>query len=62
MGLLIAADPSSGKLVVLAPIQGGPADRAGMKPGDEVHLPMSSVVSMQPGCHMPDANKSEKCH
>ncbi|CAL8463172.1 g2706 [Coccomyxa elongata] len=36
VGLLIAADPSSGKLVVLAPIQGGPADRAGMKPGDEV--------------------------
>lgn len=38
VGLLIAADPSSGKLVVLAPIQGGPADRAGMRPGDEVHL------------------------
>lgn len=36
MGLLIAADPNSGKLVVLAPIQGGPADRAGIKPGDEV--------------------------
>ena len=41
VGLLIAADPTSGKLVVLAPIQGGPADRAGIKPGDEVssHLP-----------------------
>ena len=36
VGLLIAADPTSGKLVVLAPIQGGPADRAGIKPGDEV--------------------------
>lgn len=36
VGLLIAADPNSGKLVVLAPIQGGPADRAGIKPGDEV--------------------------
>ncbi len=36
VGLLIAADPSSGRLVVLAPIQGGPADRAGILPGDEV--------------------------
>ena len=38
VGLLIAADPTSGKLVVLAPIQGGPADRAGIKPGDEVGI------------------------
>ncbi len=36
VGLLIAADPTSGKLVVLAPIQGGPADRAGIQSGDEV--------------------------
>ncbi len=36
VGLLIASDPSSGKLVVLAPIIGGPADRAGILPGDEV--------------------------
>jgi len=36
VGLLIAADPTSGRLVVLAPIQGGPADRAGIQPGDEV--------------------------
>ena len=36
VGLLIASDPSSGKLIVLAPISGGPADRAGMRPGDEV--------------------------
>ena len=36
VGLLIAADPSSGRLVVLAPITGGPADRAGIQPGDEV--------------------------
>ena len=36
VGLLIAADASSGRLMVLAPIQGGPADRAGMQPGDEV--------------------------
>ena len=38
VGLLIAADPTNGKLVVLAPITGGPADRAGIKPGDEVCL------------------------
>ncbi len=37
VGLLIASDPSSGRLIVLAPISGGPADRAGMRPGDEVH-------------------------
>lgn len=41
VGLLIASDPSSGKLVVLAPIVGGPADRAGMLPGDEVAPPAS---------------------
>lgn len=39
VGLLIASDPNSGKLVVLAPIVGGPADRAGMLPGDEVPSP-----------------------
>lgn len=38
VGLLIAADPTSGRLVVLAPIQGGPADRAGIQPGDEVSI------------------------
>ena len=36
VGLLIAQDPASGRLVVLAPIKGSPADRAGIKPGDEV--------------------------
>lgn len=36
VGLLIASDPDSGKLLVLAPIRGGPADRAGLKPGDLV--------------------------
>lgn len=36
VGLLIAQDPASGRLLVLAPIQGSPADRAGIKPGDEV--------------------------
>lgn len=38
VGLLIAADPSSGRLVVLTPIKGSPADRAGILPGDEVCL------------------------
>lgn len=36
VGLLIASDPSSGRLVVLAPIRGSPADRAGIQPGDQV--------------------------
>lgn len=36
VGLLIAQDPASGRLMVLAPIKGSPADRAGIKPGDEV--------------------------
>ncbi|KAJ9519435.1 hypothetical protein QJQ45_023077 [Haematococcus lacustris] len=37
IGLLIANElTSSGHLRVLAPIKGGPADRAGIKPGDEV--------------------------
>ena len=42
VGLLIAghmADGGSGGLVVLAPIKGGPADRAGVLPGDEVSPP-----------------------
>ena len=41
VGLLIASDPSSGRLIVLAPISGGPADRAGMRPGDEVQSSLS---------------------
>lgn len=36
VGMLIAADPESGRMVVLAPIQGSPADEAGIQPGDEV--------------------------
>eukprot|EP00887_Chlorella_sp_A99_P007881 scaffold20.g7881.t1 len=36
VGLLIAADPSNGRLVVLAPIKGSPAERAGIRPGDEL--------------------------
>lgn len=34
VGLLIGA--SDGRLLVVAPITGGPADRAGVLPGDEV--------------------------
>lgn len=36
VGLLIAADPSNGKLMVLASIKGSPADRAGILAGDEL--------------------------
>jgi carboxyl-terminal processing protease len=36
VGLLLATEPSSGRLVVLAPIAGSPADRAGIRPGDRV--------------------------
>lgn len=36
VGMLIALDPDSGRLVVLTPIKGGPADKAGVLPGDEV--------------------------
>ncbi len=39
VGLLIAQEPASGRLVVLAPIRGGPADKAGVLPGDEVSMP-----------------------
>ncbi|XP_024540786.1 carboxyl-terminal-processing peptidase 3, chloroplastic [Selaginella moellendorffii] len=36
VGLLIATEQESGKLVVLATIEGGPAERAGVRPGDEL--------------------------
>lgn len=36
VGMLIASDPQSGRMVVLAPIKGSPADEAGIQPGDEV--------------------------
>ncbi|GIL52993.1 hypothetical protein Vafri_8708 [Volvox africanus] len=36
VGMLIANEPINGHLLVLAPIKGGPADRAGILPGDEV--------------------------
>jgi hypothetical protein len=50
VGLLIAADPNSGRLVVLAPIIGGPADRAGMLPGDEVCHPSGPLVLLTCQC------------
>lgn len=36
VGLFIASDPSNGKLMVLSPVKGSPADRAGILPGDEL--------------------------
>jgi C-terminal processing protease CtpA/Prc len=36
VGLLIASEPSSGRLMVISPIDGSPAARAGIMPGDEV--------------------------
>jgi carboxyl-terminal processing protease len=36
VGLLIAQDRMSGRLLVLSPIKGSPAERAGLLPGDEV--------------------------
>lgn len=44
VGLLIAAEATpNGHLRVLAPIKGGPADRAGILPGDEVSLSLGWV-------------------
>lgn len=36
VGLLIANDPTTGRLLVLAPIAGSPAAKAGIHPGDEL--------------------------
>lgn len=38
VGMLIASDNRTGRLVVLSPLEGGPADRAGVQSGDEVSL------------------------
>eukprot|EP00475_Leptophrys_vorax_P000647 TRINITY_DN10365_c0_g1_i1.p1 TRINITY_DN10365_c0_g1~~TRINITY_DN10365_c0_g1_i1.p1 ORF type:complete len:622 (+),score=6.61 TRINITY_DN10365_c0_g1_i1:88-1866(+) len=47
VGLLLATDQSSGRLVVLSPIEGGPADRAGIQSGDELlaidHAPLRGL-------------------
>lgn len=37
--MLIASDPASGRMMVLAPIKGSPAEQAGIQPGDEVGAP-----------------------
>lgn len=50
VGLLIAQEPSSGRLVVLAPIRGGPADKAGVLPGDEVRLMYIEKNVRTPSC------------
>lgn len=56
VGLLIAQEPASGRLMVLAPIRGGPADKAGVLPGDEVSsmlMPYNSFhsrIALQPIC------------
>lgn len=36
VGMLIASDTHTGRLVVLSPLEGGPAARAGVRSGDEV--------------------------
>ena len=36
VGLQIASDPETGKLRVIAPVAGSPADRAGIKPADTI--------------------------
>lgn len=50
VGLLIAQEPSSGRLVVLAPIRGGPADKAGVLPGDEVRASCPLPQAAAPNC------------
>ncbi len=36
VGLLLAADPNTGRLVILRPLDSSPASRAGVEPGDEL--------------------------
>ena len=36
VGMIIGTPSPTGRLVVLAPLEGGPAARAGVRPGDEV--------------------------
>ncbi|KAL4420229.1 hypothetical protein ABPG77_011053 [Micractinium sp. CCAP 211/92] len=45
VGMLIASDPASGRMMVLAPIQGSPAEQAGIQPGDELLNVDGSSVS-----------------
>lgn len=49
VGMLIASDTHTGRLVVLSPLEGGPAARAGVRSGDEVmisrRIPPSALLS-----------------
>lgn len=45
VGMLVASDPKSGRLVVLAPIKGSPADQAGIQPGDEVRCARLACIA-----------------
>ncbi|CAI5531117.1 unnamed protein product [Closterium sp. Naga37s-1] len=51
VGLLLASDTTDGRLLVLSPIEGGPADRAGIHTGDEVvavdHSPLSGMSGQE---------------
>lgn len=44
VGILIASDSRTGQLVVLSPLEGGPAARAGVKSGDEVSPYITSFL------------------
>ncbi len=48
--MLIASDPASGRMMVLAPIQGSPAEQAGIQPGDEVSTPPGQLAAGPPRC------------
>jgi hypothetical protein len=50
VGMLIASDPQSGRLVVLAPIKGSPADQAGIQPGDEVSSSAAYSAACSASC------------
>ncbi|GJP40306.1 hypothetical protein CLOM_g24586 [Closterium sp. NIES-68] len=51
VGLLLASDTQDGRLLVLSPIEGGPADRAGIHSGDEVvavdHSPLTGMSGQE---------------
>lgn len=50
VGMLIANEPVNGHLLVLAPIKGGPADRAGVLPGDELTSINGMSMEVRRGC------------
>ena len=59
VGLLIAQDPDSRKLLVLAPIRGSPADRAGIQPGACLQALRSSASVL--ACAFPSQGTYSKC-